>query len=116
LERLSGLVGTVEVREVTASYERQRLRSESVGLREKKTLRPEEIRTLPDGHALVVFRNAPAVIVRLRPWFQGPDAERLRHEAAATAARRRARSGSGSGAGAGAGESGECGGAGGQAR
>jgi type IV secretory pathway TraG/TraD family ATPase VirD4 len=33
LERLSGLVGTVEVREVTASYERgQRLRSESVGV------------------------------------------------------------------------------------
>lgn len=91
LERLSQLVGSVDVQEITASFnERETVTGQSMTVRERRVLRPEEIRTMPDGKALVVFRNAPPTIAALTPWYQLPDSAVLTDAARATAQARAA--------------------------
>ena len=51
----------------------QRMVSES----ERTVLRPEEVRRLPDGVALVIYRNAEAMLVDLIPWTARPDGEEI---------------------------------------
>ena len=90
LAHYSDLVGMVEVAEESTSHDRDGRRSSgNTSLHERRIIRPDEIRTLPAGQALVVFRNAPAMIVRFTPWFEMPGGPALAKEAATSATRRR---------------------------
>ena len=40
-------------------------------------IQPDAIRRLPQGTALMVYRNTPAVYVGLRPWWRRPDAKKI---------------------------------------
>ena len=79
LERFSGLVGQVEMQEVSSHIDAhsntasQRMVTES----ERTVLRPEEVRRLPDGVALVIYRNAEAMLVDLIPWTARPDGDEI---------------------------------------
>jgi type IV secretory pathway TraG/TraD family ATPase VirD4 len=79
LERFSSLVGQVEMQEVSSHIDAhsntasQRMVTES----ERTVLRPEEVRRLPDGVALVIYRNAQAMLVDLIPWTARPDGDEI---------------------------------------
>ena len=76
LERFSALVGKTDLVEVTATLDKATsTTSRSVSLTERDVLRPEEVRQIPDGQALVIYRNAPAMIVDLIPWTKREDAD-----------------------------------------
>ena len=90
LQHYSDLVGMVEVAQESTSYDRDgRRSSNNTSLHERRIIRPDEIRTLPTGQGLVVFRNAPAMILTFTPWFNRPGGPALAKEAAASATRRR---------------------------
>jgi type IV secretory pathway TraG/TraD family ATPase VirD4 len=40
-------------------------------------IQPDQVRRLPRGTALMVYRNTPAVRVALRPWWRRPDAKKI---------------------------------------
>lgn len=76
LERFSTLVGKADLVQVTATLDRAAsTTSRSVSLTERDVLRPEEVRQIPDGQALVIYRNAPAMILDLIPWTERDDAD-----------------------------------------
>jgi hypothetical protein len=78
LERFSALVGEVELTEVSASLDGMGVSSgHSISTSERTALRPEEIRQLPDGQALAIYRNAPAMIVDLIRWVDRPDGKQI---------------------------------------
>lgn len=90
LAHYSDLAGEVEVAEQSMSTDRDgRRSSSSTSVHLRRALRPDEIRTLDESLGLAVFRNAPAMVVRFTPWFDGPDGDALAKEAAATADWRR---------------------------
>lgn len=75
LERFSRLVGSVDVAQISANLTAQRTSSgHSISTTERRVLRPEEIRQIAAGQALVLYRSAPAMLVDLEPWFNRPDA------------------------------------------
>ncbi|HZM66073.1 MAG TPA: hypothetical protein VFC16_07205, partial [Nakamurella sp.] len=47
----------------------------SVAVTERTALRAEEIRQLRDGQALVIYRNAPAMLVDLIRWTDRADGD-----------------------------------------
>ena len=74
LDRFSALVGDTDVTEVSATLDAANSATGSnVTVTERTALRAEEIRLIPDGQALVIYRNAPAMLVTLTPWTQRPD-------------------------------------------
>lgn len=77
LERFSVLVGSADLVQVSASMDAgNTVSGHSLSTTERRILPPEKIRQLPDGRALVIYRNAPAMIVDLIPWTgrqDGPD-------------------------------------------
>jgi type IV secretory pathway TraG/TraD family ATPase VirD4 len=76
LEDLSRLVGEIKVLQTsTSTGEFRRTRSTSYSW--ERALRIEQLRTLPDGQALLLYRNLPAVVVELDAWFELPEARRL---------------------------------------
>lgn len=78
LERFSALVGKADLRQVSSTLDRDTLTaSHTVSVTEREVLRPEEIRQLPDGRALLVYRNAPPLILDLIPWTQREDADEI---------------------------------------
>jgi type IV secretion system protein VirD4 len=80
---LSDLLGTTRVRRTSYSY-RGTGWSRSTHGETVPVLRPEEIRQLPPGRALVVAENAPPLIARLTRCLSGPrGAELLAAQAAA---------------------------------
>ncbi|MDN5780369.1 MAG: type IV secretory system conjugative DNA transfer family protein, partial [Humibacillus sp.] len=90
LQHYSDLVGEVEVAEESTSHDRDgRHSSGSTSVHLRRVLRPDEIRELDAGLGLVVFRNAPAIVVRFTPWFARPGGAGLAKEATATADWRR---------------------------
>ncbi|MEU3752018.1 type IV secretory system conjugative DNA transfer family protein [Streptomyces olivoreticuli] len=80
LRRFSELIGETELAELSTSRDTARLfgYTTSEVKRERRILRPEEIRQLPHGQALLLFRGAPGVIVELEPWDQSRDGQALR--------------------------------------
>ena len=74
LDRFSALVGDTDVTEVSATLDAANTATGStVTTTERTALRAEEIRLIPDGQALVIYRNAPAMLVTLIPWTHRPD-------------------------------------------
>jgi type IV secretory pathway TraG/TraD family ATPase VirD4 len=74
LDRFSALVGDTDVTEVTATLDAANTATgRNITTTERTALRAEEIRLIPDGQALVIYRNAPAMLVTLIPWTHRPD-------------------------------------------
>ncbi|CAM5484759.1 hypothetical protein SABIM44S_02940 [Streptomyces abikoensis] len=90
LRRFSELVGEAEITEISTSRDSQRLFGYGTNEveRERRILRPEEIRQLPHGRALLLFRGAPGVIAELLPWDQRRDGAALKAAEHATRASR----------------------------
>lgn len=71
LKRYSQLVGDVDLQKATTSIDRDGwTNSSSLQTQTKTVLRPEEVRLIPDRQALVVYRNRPATILNLTPWYE----------------------------------------------
>jgi type IV secretion system protein VirD4 len=78
LERFSALVGSDDLQQVSTTLgDDHSATSHNVSLAERRLLRPEQIRQLPDNKALMIYRNAPAMIVDLMPWTERPDADSI---------------------------------------
>ncbi len=75
-EDLSRLVGEHDVATVSSSRSRDGW-STSTSQRRQRILGPEDIRALPRGRALLLATGARAAMLRLRPWYDGPDAQQL---------------------------------------
>jgi type IV secretory pathway TraG/TraD family ATPase VirD4 len=83
-ERLSRLVGPHDV--AVTSYSRggrDRTLSESVTLRQQPILGAHRVRELRKGTALLLATGCRAAQIALRPWFDGPQADRIRAAEAA---------------------------------
>jgi type IV secretory pathway TraG/TraD family ATPase VirD4 len=77
-EDLSRLVGEHDATIRTVSYGDRR-RSDSLTVRRQRILGPEDIRALPRGTALLLATGARAALIRLMPWYDGPDAATIHH-------------------------------------
>ena len=78
LDRFSALVGDTDVTEVTATLDAANTATgRNITTTERTALRAEEIRLIPDGQALVIYRNAPAMLVNLIPWTHRPDGDQI---------------------------------------
>jgi type IV secretory pathway TraG/TraD family ATPase VirD4 len=73
---LATLVGRHDVHVRSASYGDGRA-SEQISLRRQDILQPADIRALPAGTALLLATGARPALIRLRPWYAGPDARRI---------------------------------------
>lgn len=74
LERFSVLVGSTDITQVSASLDAgNTISGHNISTTEQRVMPPEKIRELPMGQALVIYRNAPAMIVDLSPWTKRPD-------------------------------------------
>ena len=90
LKRYATLVGEVELTRGSTGYDPYtgRATGASDRLIDRPALRADEARRIPDGHGLLLYRNRPAVLLRMAPWYARPDGETLTAERAATEARR----------------------------
>jgi type IV secretory pathway TraG/TraD family ATPase VirD4 len=99
---LATLVGQHDVPVRSASYGDGRT-SEQISLRRQDILQPADIRALPPGTALLLATGTRPALIRLRPWYAGPDATqiagaiRAAEAAMQQAARDRAAAGPGAG-------------------
>ena len=74
LERFSLLVGNADVMQVSATMDAgNTVSGHSMSTNDMRVMPPEKIRQLPNGQALVIYRNAPAMLVDLKPWTARPD-------------------------------------------
>ena len=73
---LATLVGRHDVPVRSASYGDGRS-SEQISLRRQDILEAADIRALPPGTALLLATGARPALIRLRPWYAGPDARRI---------------------------------------
>ncbi|WP_433264902.1 type IV secretory system conjugative DNA transfer family protein [Actinosynnema sp. CS-041913] len=83
LDDLSRLVGDHKTLHTSASTGEFR-RTRSTTYNWERALRIDQLRTLPDGQALLLYRNTPATLVHLDAWFEQPDAhhlQTLKHQA-----------------------------------
>ncbi len=86
LERASRLVGSVDLVQMMGSFdEHSLLTSQSMHEKTREILRPDQIRRLEDGTALVLARNSPGVVVRLTPWYERSNGPKLKAAAQRTA-------------------------------
>ncbi len=72
-ENISKLVGDHDVSTVSVSTG-QGKRNTSTSLRQQRVLTAAQIRALPKGRALLLATGAKPAMVRLRPFYAGPDA------------------------------------------
>ncbi|MEU7004178.1 TraM recognition domain-containing protein [Nonomuraea sp. NPDC046570] len=73
---LATLVGQHDVPVRSVSYADGRT-SEQISLRRQDILEPAAIRALPPGTALLLATGGKAALIKLRPWYASPDAERI---------------------------------------
>lgn len=67
LEEASSLLGKVELtRPVQIGHNQWR-----DDRYEKLVMTPEQIRTMPEGEGLLIYRNQPGVLLRLQAWWEG---------------------------------------------
>ncbi len=81
LEKLSRLIGTHQVSQTSQSVQRNSAgrdsSSTSTSERDERRMKVEDIRKIPEGNALLLYREHEA-IVQLTPWWKRPDADKLR--------------------------------------
>ncbi|WNZ09321.1 TraM recognition domain-containing protein [Streptomyces sp. 11x1] len=76
VEKISRLVGEHDVS--TVSYSRGKdVRSRSTSYRLERILPADRIRALPKGTALLLATGVKPALVRLRPWYAEPGADRI---------------------------------------
>lgn len=73
---LATLVGQHDVPIRSASYGDSRS-SEQISLRRQDIMEAADIRALSPGSALLLATGARPALIRLRPWYAGPDATRI---------------------------------------
>jgi type IV secretory pathway TraG/TraD family ATPase VirD4 len=73
---LATLIGRHDVPVRSASYGDGRA-SEQVSLRRQDIMEPADIRALAPGTALLLATGARPALIKLRPWYSGPDAPRI---------------------------------------
>jgi type IV secretion system protein VirD4 len=90
LDRYAALVGDIELTRATTSYDPDSGRStgSSEQLLERKVMRADEARRIPDRHGLLLYRNSAAVLLRMTPWFERPDGADLQFQRRTTESRR----------------------------
>lgn len=82
LDRYSQLVGSVDVAESSISTNADGVRQgTSFSSRTERVLRPEEIRKLPNGKALLLAARGESTIVSLTPWWEGVEGAKLSQQA-----------------------------------
>ncbi|MQT02915.1 type IV secretory system conjugative DNA transfer family protein [Streptomyces jumonjinensis] len=79
-EKVSRLVGDHKVRETSVSHGSSG-RSVSTSRRRERVLEAAEIRALPKGRALLLATGVRVGMIRLRPWYLEPGADRLNEDA-----------------------------------
>ncbi|WP_104081269.1 type IV secretory system conjugative DNA transfer family protein [Cryobacterium sp. Y11] len=81
LEKISKLIGTHLVAQTSTSMQRHGGRrdssSTSMSERDERRMKIDDIRQIPPGSALLLYREYEA-IVALTPWWKRPDADELR--------------------------------------
>ena len=81
LDKISKLIGTHQVSQTSKSVQRggagRDTSSTSTSERDERRMKVEEIRKIPEGKALLLYREHEA-IVQLTPWWKRPDADQLR--------------------------------------
>lgn len=81
LEKISKLIGTHLVAQTSTSVQRNRGRPDSSSTskseRDERRMKIEDIRKIPQGSALLLYREYEA-IVELTPWWDRKDADELR--------------------------------------
>jgi len=90
LSRYATLVGDVELTRATTSYDPDsgRATGASEQQTDRRVLRAEEARQIPAGHGLLIYRNSPAVLLRLTAWFDRADGKALDAQRRGTEGRR----------------------------
>ena len=73
---LASLIGQHDVPVRSASYGDGRA-SEQISLRRQDIMQAADIRALAPGTALLLATGARPALIRLRPWYTGPDAKRV---------------------------------------
>lgn len=76
VEKISKLVGQHDVSTPSLSRGREGT-SRSVSYRQEQILPPDRIRALPKGTALLLATGVRPALIRLRPWYEEPDAARI---------------------------------------
>lgn len=95
LKRFSGMTGTVEVvhRSDTVDTLTGHRSSSGLSTQERAAMRPDEIRMMPDGQALAIYRNVEPFLITMPPWWERKGGAALsaaaKDEARARAARAR---------------------------
>ncbi|MET7761886.1 TraM recognition domain-containing protein [Streptomyces sp. NPDC005393] len=82
VEKVSKLVGEHDVSTVSISRSRDG-RSRSTSYRQERVMPVDRIRALPKGTALLLATGIRPALIRLRPWFLEPGAERIQAAAKA---------------------------------
>lgn len=78
LDRFSDLVGSADVVEVSTNLTAGRSQSgHTLSSNERSVMQSSEVRRMDDGKALVIYRNAVAMIVDMVPWYARPDGDRI---------------------------------------
>lgn len=77
LADLSRLLGEVEVTETSESARGGGERSVTTSTQTRPIFSVDRLRTLPEGHAVLLLRTAPPIVLDLAPWTARRDAERL---------------------------------------
>jgi len=73
---LATLIGQHDVPVRSISYHDGRP-SEQISLRRQDILEPAAIRAMTPGTALLLATGGRAALIKLRPWYEGPDAEHI---------------------------------------
>ncbi|MER6212968.1 TraM recognition domain-containing protein [Streptomyces sp. NPDC001674] len=76
VEKVSRLVGEQNVRTVSHSRNKDG-RTHSTSYRLERILPPDRIRALPKGTALLLATGVRPALIRLRPWYLEPGADRI---------------------------------------
>lgn len=86
LNRYATLVGDVELTRTSMNYDPAsgRTTGSSEHTADRKAMRADEIRRIPDRHGLLIYRNQAAILLQMTPWFERLDGAELLREKAAT--------------------------------
>jgi type IV secretory pathway TraG/TraD family ATPase VirD4 len=94
LEHAARIIGEAQEEQTSMPADSGGRSSTTKGTRTRQSLPPDALRRLPRGTAVLLYRDLPAALVRLRPWYlegarrERPDGRPLGRESSASRARR----------------------------